>query len=207
MTKAPFRRSASVGQVISRSMVPFAMISLVSSPRQTVGTSVYALPALAAREDDIALFGDIYLSHLSTQKSGFEAHLTPNARAFIRAQSWPGNLSELRSTMLRAALQSATPTAITAEDIARSLAVDPSPLAKTGAGRLPTEDEIEAVWTSLKALLDQGMSIDGVVAQFEQLALQEAGGNVSAAARRLGLTRAKLDYRLTAQGARTSRQR
>ena len=72
---------------------------------------------------------------------------------------------------------------------------------------MPTEDEIEAVWTSLKALLDQDMSIDGVVAQFEQLALQEAGGNVSAAARRLGLTRAKLDYRLTAQGARTSRQR
>ncbi|GLT11509.1 sigma-54-dependent Fis family transcriptional regulator [Sulfitobacter porphyrae] len=165
------------------------------------------LPALAAREDDIALFGDIYLSHLSTQKSGFEGHLTPDARAFIRAQSWPGNLPELRSTILRAALQSATPTAITAEDIARSLAVDPSPLETTGAGRLPTEDEIEAVWASLKALLDQDMSIDGVVAQFEQLALQEAGGNVSAAARRLGLTRAKLDYRLTAQGARTSRQR
>ncbi|MFX4295896.1 helix-turn-helix domain-containing protein [Pseudosulfitobacter pseudonitzschiae] len=47
------------------------------------------------------------------------------------------------------------------------------------------------------------MSIDGAVAQFEQRALQEAGGNISAAAHRLGLTRAKLDYRLTAQGTKT----
>lgn len=156
-----------------------------------------AMPSLAAREDDISLFGDIYLSHLSTRQTEIGGHLTQGARRFIREQDWPGNLPQLRSTILRAALRSATPNSITAEDIAGALDFDDTPDGDTGSA--PDPAQIEAHWQAVCALLDHGLSIDDVIARIERRALSEAQGNISAAARRLGLTRAKLDYRLKAQ--------
>lgn len=158
-----------------------------------------AMPTLAGREDDISLFGDIYLSHLTARHADFEGHLTPDARSFIRTQSWPGNLPQLRSTILRAALRSSTPGSISANDIADALEFDPPAAGVApGEGAAPHPDpaEIELIWQAIQPLFDRGTPLDDLVAQVEQRALEEAGGNISSAARRLGLTRAKLDYRL-----------
>ncbi|GAA4227288.1 sigma-54-dependent Fis family transcriptional regulator [Sagittula marina] len=157
------------------------------------------MPSLAARQDDIAVFGDIYLSHLRTQQDDFVLQLTPEARDFIRQQSWPGNFPELRSTILRAALKAETAAAITAEDIAKALTNEASTRPQSSAvetSKRSTADCIDAVWEATKSTLDHGVPIDDLIAKIEILALNEAGGNISAAARRLGLTRAKLGYRL-----------
>lgn len=163
-----------------------------------------AMPTLATREDDISLFGDIYLSHLTTRHAEFEGHLTPDARTFIRTQRWPGNLPQLRSTLLRAALCSATPGSITADDIADAMALDaPATGIAPGEEATPNTDvaEIEALWQGIQPLLDRGTPLDALVALLEQRALEDADGNISSAARRLGLSRAKLDYRLKSRRA------
>lgn len=153
-----------------------------------------AMPALAARGDDISLFGDVYLSHLTARQTEFQAHLSPAARNYIRRQPWPGNLPELRSTVLRAALAAAEPEAITDADLAAAAHVPPVPKAR--------EDDVgtEALLAQVAAHLDQGVALDDLTTLIERQAVEDAAGNISAAARRLGMTRAQLDYRLKARG-------
>lgn len=150
------------------------------------------MPSLSQRSDDISLFADIYLSHLTSQEISREAHLTPDARSFITSADWPGNLPELRSVTLRAALNAADQSAINADDFRAALwAYTPKavPVAKAG---------LEHLWQALVPHLDAGTSLPDVTAWLERKALDDAEGNISAAARRLGLTRAQLDYRLKA---------
>ena len=162
-----------------------------------------SMPPLAARSDDISLFADIYLSHLSARQSGFAGHLTPEARAMIRAQPWPDNLPQLRSAVMRAAILAEDPSAIGGEDMSRAMEEvtkrcdGPSSGPRGGTAEAGV---IAPVWRAIAPLLDTGYSIDEVLAALEDHALAEAQGNISAASRRLGLSRAKLDYRLKARG-------
>lgn len=157
------------------------------------------MPALAAREDDISLLGDIYLSHLTTRQTDLEGNLTPEARAYIRAQTWPGNLPELRAAILRAAMTAPDPRAITAQDMQAAAALGQDTNRGHAAPDLEaglSSVDMAELWRSLLPALDAGTPLDTIVQALEDHALSEANGNISAAARRLGLTRAKLDYRL-----------
>ncbi len=125
------------------------------------------LPPLRERGDDVILLADSFLRRFSAQYQLPQPMISPDVRRALLAHPWPGNVRELRNTIERAVLLSPPGTFALAELAPRR----PPP---TG-GPLPfpaTLAEIQRA--AARAMLDQ------------------AGGNRSEAARRLAISRSRL---------------
>ena len=134
------------------------------------------LPPLRERGDDVFLLADAFLQRFSAQYQLPQPSLTPEVRRALRTHQWPGNVRELRNTIERAVLLSPPGTFALTEVAARPLRAAP-------AGPLPfpaTRAEIQR--SAARAMLEA------------------AGGNRSEAARRLGISRSRLQ-RLLEGGA------
>lgn len=125
------------------------------------------VPPLRAHTDDIAPFVQHWLAD---QPIGAEA------LALLHAYTWPGNLSELRGVVERAA----------------KLAAD-TPIAEQ---HLPERIRAAASPVTHYRLPQEGLSLEAVEVSLIQQALAQAGGNKTRAAELLGLTRHTLLYRL-----------
>ncbi|MBY5970830.1 XylR N-terminal domain-containing protein [Ferrimonas balearica] len=161
-----------------------------------------ALRPLADRPEDVVPLADAFLARIAQRRSAAAPVIEEEARAALTARPWPGNLPQLESTVLRAALLAQTPGRISAADL-RAATDDaaPSVTGQVGTADDQSTAQIASLWEELRPLLQDGLTLDQVVSALERHALEEAGGNTSAAARLLGLTRAKLDYRLNRKGA------
>jgi DNA-binding NtrC family response regulator len=133
------------------------------------------LPPLRDRRDDIPLLAAHFL-HLQTRRSGRELEFSPSAMRALLAHRWPGNVRELRHAVERAVL------------MADEAKVEVEHLG-LGSGR-PGE--------SAGRLED--LSLEQAERILIQQALQRQGGNVSRAARSLGLSRSALYRRLERHG-------
>ncbi len=125
------------------------------------------LPPLRERGDDVILLAEVFLRKFSAQYQLPQPTISPDVRRALLAHPWPGNVRELRNTIERAVLLSSPGTFALAELAPRR----PPP---TG-GPLPfpaTLAEIQRA--AARAMLDQ------------------AGGNRSEAARRLAISRSRL---------------
>src|SRR5689334_7396717 len=125
------------------------------------------LPPLRARGDDIMLLAEFFLRKFSAQYQLPEPAITPDVRRALLAHTWPGNVRELRNAIERAVLLSPPGTLALSE-------LAPRPLA-TPAGPLPFPATIADIQrAAARAMVDQ------------------TGGNRSEAARRLGISRSRL---------------
>jgi transcriptional regulator with PAS, ATPase and Fis domain len=132
------------------------------------------LPPLRDREDDVALLARHYVERFARKYGRPAKTLAPDAIAALKAGRWVGNVRELAHVIERAMLMS------DAEVIESAHVAVEAPSADAGpATRL---DEVE------RALIRR--------------VLQECGGNVSQAARRLGVSRELLRYRMRKHGLR-----
>ncbi|HEV2424014.1 MAG TPA: sigma-54 dependent transcriptional regulator [Terriglobia bacterium] len=126
------------------------------------------VPALEDRRDDIPLLVRHFLQDFK-KRSGREVAISPEAVSALQKASWPGNVRELENVIERLAIFSATGE-IAAEDVEKHRA------------RRPAEAPAEVRATTLR--------------EMERLhitrALEEAEGNRSLAARRLGIERKTL---------------
>jgi transcriptional regulator with PAS, ATPase and Fis domain len=133
------------------------------------------LPPLRARPDDIELLAELFISR---QRGGAPTRrLSTGALDALRAHSWPGNVRELQNVIERAVLL-APGDEITAADVALEdplLPVDPAP-AEQG---LPYEEAKQRVLEQFQR-------------RYVERILGESGGNLSAAARKAGITRVAL---------------
>jgi len=123
------------------------------------------LPPLRDRGDDIILLAQTFLEIAGREQKRESLTLAPRAESAIRRYAWPGNVRELENKIRRAAL------------LARSNSVGPSDLAlsdSTGTAR------------DLGAVRDEAER--GAIVQ----ALATHGGNVTRAARELGVSRTTL---------------
>jgi DNA-binding NtrC family response regulator len=107
-----------------------------------------------------------------------DLHITPDGEARLLAQPWRGNVRELGHELERAVIFGTG----TALDFAH---LGPVPSQQAGSWRNPA-------WR----LPEAGFSIDQVIDDLITEALRETNQNVSGAARRLGVTREFLRYRL-----------
>jgi DNA-binding NtrC family response regulator len=125
-----------------------------------------ALPPLRERREDILALADHFLRQVGNDKT-----LSDEARARLLKHSWPGNVRELKNTIERAAML-ARATVITAADLAFGV---------------PGGDQA----SPLDGLLDGELTpaIEALEREMIRRAMTEAGGNRTAAARRLGLHR------------------
>ena len=132
------------------------------------------LPPLRQRGDDVILLADFFLRKFGAQYK-LPLSLTPEVRRALLAHAWPGNIRELRNAIERAVLLSSPGTVALAE-----LTRPPSP--PPGAGPLPFPAPLAQIQrAAAHAMLDA------------------AGGNRSEAARRLGISRSRLQRLLEGQ--------
>ena len=135
------------------------------------------LPPLRERPEDIRATA---LALLAARGLGLE-RISPQALSALAAHAWPGNVRELENALTRA-LVLAGPEPIGPAHLPASvvLAGPPAP-------------------TSVDDLLVPGFSLDALERELIQQALVKAGGNKTAAARLLGITRRRLYSRLESQ--------
>ena len=134
------------------------------------------LPPLRDRRDDIVLLAEHFLERACRDYGLPATTLTPAAKAALRAYTWPGNVRELANAMERAAL------------LAESAIIDAGALGLT-APDVPAPGD---------GSLDQ--QIETLHRDMLLRALRDTRWNVVRAARRLGITRGTMRYRLEKYG-------
>ncbi|GIW53121.1 MAG: acetoacetate metabolism regulatory protein AtoC [Gemmatimonadales bacterium] len=130
-----------------------------------------SLPPLRERGDDVELLAEAFARSLARRYGLPEPALSPEVRAALRAHSWPGNVRELRHAVERALLLSEPGT------------LDPKELAPAAAGSVRGNATVTA---------PGGLTLDEIIRQAVQAAVDRHGGNKSAAARELGISRQRL---------------
>lgn len=154
------------------------------------------IPALRERDDDAELIAEKTLQRLAAAHGRDDLRFTDDALRAIHAHTWPGNVRELLNAVKRAAILSDGPE-IGAEDLGLrsadqsvqhlSLGSDDNPVVRD-PGELRFDFESGPV------------TIDDVERQLLLQALRHARGNVSKAARLVGLNRGALRYRIERLG-------
>jgi DNA-binding NtrC family response regulator len=138
------------------------------------------IPPLRERREDIPLLVEHILSARTPQAT--LADLPPNALPMLAAHAWPGNVRELRNMLSRIML-------FQASDVLGSLPAEGAPPARAEGGEVRTDIPFHA-------------AKDAVIADFERryvaAVIREQGGNISSAARAMGVSRQFL-YKLLAE--------
>ena len=138
------------------------------------------VPALRERRSDIGLLARHFLERSCAAEGKPAKRLSDPALALLENYRWPGNVRELRNLMERTAVL-VDATEVEAEDLAAWL--DSEPLSAEGAGLRGEIERREA---------------DAI-----QRALAAAGGNVTQAARGLGIDRTNLHRKMRKYGIAT----
>jgi DNA-binding NtrC family response regulator len=136
------------------------------------------LPPLRERGSDLVRLARHLLTQIAARHRVGEIKLTADGEARLQNQRWPGNVRELAHELERALIFGNG---------------EPLDFAHLGAaGLLPAAPWRNPAWR----LPENGFALDGVIEALVTEALRETENNVSAAARRLGVTREFIRYRL-----------
>jgi transcriptional regulator with PAS, ATPase and Fis domain len=139
-----------------------------------VAVGVLHLPPLRAREGDLSLLADMLLKAHGEQDSVFFGKkLSANAKEVILQHSWRGNVRELQSTLIRAALWSSGES-ITGSDMRLALFTMP-------------ERDPGLLNHDVSQGIDLNILMGSLAAHYIQGAMAHTGQNKTKAARLLGL--------------------
>ncbi|HZD04515.1 MAG TPA: sigma-54 dependent transcriptional regulator, partial [Longimicrobiales bacterium] len=138
------------------------------------------VPPLRDRKEDIPVLADHFAGLACRELGKEERDFSREATERLLRHSWPGNVRELRNVLERCVLLS---TSSVLPD--RWLGLPP-------AGETPRMDEPGV----LAVPVDGRLTLDEIEARVIREALGRSDGNVSAAARLLGVTRQTLRYRI-----------
>lgn len=145
-----------------------------------LAVGVLRLPPLRQRPGDLGLLIDHVLESINTECNGqpgwVPKQLSVEARNLLLQHPWPGNVRELSNTLSRAAIWTAAPV-IDAGDIRSAL--------------FPVGKKAQAADPVLNRSLGNGLHLPGLLAEVARhylgRALDETGGNKSAACKLVGL--------------------
>jgi DNA-binding NtrC family response regulator len=140
------------------------------------------LPPLRERGQDILSLAEHLLSQLCKQHRLPQRQVTEPGKQRLLAYGWPGNIRELAHELERGLVFEAQG------------ALDFAHLPNAGQRTPPSAP---GDWLKPGFVLpEQGFILDDAINRLVQLALKQSGGNISQAARRLGVTRDFVRYRL-----------
>ncbi|MEP6572339.1 MAG: sigma-54 dependent transcriptional regulator [Gemmatimonadota bacterium] len=134
------------------------------------------LPPLRERDGDVELLAETFIARLAASYGMPLPVLTPESRAALRGYAWPGNVRELRNAVERALVLS-PPGTLRFEELGAI-----RPVSAPREGRLPFPASLAEI---TRAAINA--------------TLQLVGGNKSEAARRLGISRPRLQRILEGQ--------
>ncbi|MEO8295758.1 MAG: sigma-54 dependent transcriptional regulator [Gemmatimonadota bacterium] len=138
------------------------------------------LPPLRLRDGDIEILAETFVSRLATSNGLSVPPLSPEVRSALRSHPWPGNVRELRNAIERALVLS-PPGTLRVEELRLDRVTEPQ-----------RED-------ALPFPADLSTIIRAAVVQM----LKQCGGNKSEAARRLGISRPRLQRLLEGESIDT----
>jgi DNA-binding NtrC family response regulator len=140
------------------------------------------VPALRDREGDSLLLAQHFLRLHARRYARAEPVLTPEAQRLVRDHAWPGNVRELRNAMEQAVL------------LLRDDSVGPRELAFLTTETRPGDSQPAAA--AAAAAADDDLNLERAERRLVLQALERAAGNITQAARLLGVSRDTLRYRL-----------
>jgi two-component system, NtrC family, response regulator AtoC len=140
-----------------------------------------SVPPLRERGTDIALLSREFAATTARRYGVPIPEIAPDAEDALSAYPWPGNVRELKHVMERAVLQSGG--------------------TQIRASHLMLEGSLAAAATDPDLAVD-GMTLEAAEERLIQNALEQTQGNVSEAARRLGIGRTALRHRMKKHGLR-----
>jgi DNA-binding NtrC family response regulator len=155
-----------------------------------------AIPPLRERKEDIALLAKHFLQKYSAVHAKKLRGFTDKAKRALLTYPWPGNIRELQNMIERGVILAASGTRIEVDhlfsacagDEAREFGLDMNGSLDLHRGG-STAELCEAVFNG-------SMTLDQLEVMLIETAVDKSRGNLSAAARMLGLTRPQLAYRL-----------
>ena len=147
------------------------------------------VPPLRERSTDIPLLVTRFIDKHTARHSKKIASITDAALNALMAYDWPGNIRELENIIERGVILTAGGDAIDAANLFTPLQPAPA-LCVNPVVHAPS------VKALLQALLNESLVLDDLEHQLLDAAVQRADGNLSSAARLLGMSRPQLAYRL-----------
>ena len=159
-----------------------------------------SLPPLRERKEDLPLLVEHLLRNASFAHS--VRGVTPDVLQLFRQYHWPGNIRELRNTLLRA-IPFCEGDLIDLQSLPESLRIDATALsAEAEAKSVPEGLPLPDVELSLREARDQ--LIDAFERRYLQDLLQRCEGNLSKAARDAGVDRKTISRMLKRHGIRST---
>jgi len=155
---------------------------------QRLSVAVIRIPPLREREGDAVRLAHTFLAEGFRRYAIAPRQLSAEAESAIARYAWPGNVRELANAMERIVLFGDRDP-VPAED----LGLSPHPAAVAAIGHAPS-GEVTIDFPP------QGLSLEAVEKALLMRALAQAGGNQSAAARLLAISRDTLRYRMEKYG-------
>jgi len=159
------------------------------------------VPPLRQRREDIPIFMNHFLRKFNQRNGRSATGFTAQAIDAMLSYSWPGNIRELENIVERGMILAPEGGAIDVVHLfsgGEQLGSGSLMLDRAGSlrARADHDDAGPAAGSASVAEAIAGQSIETVQARMIEHAVAQAGGNLSAAARALGLTRPQLAYRL-----------
>jgi two-component system nitrogen regulation response regulator GlnG len=164
------------------------------------------LPPLRKRGDDIRLLAEHFLRRYASELNKAITAIAPAAMEQLMSYQWPGNVRELQSVIKHALLESTGPVVVPAflpDFLGGDTAIPSGQLDSTRSGidfANLTRERLQAGSTEIHAELISVAERD-IFAEV----LQHTNGNLTQAAKRLGIARATLRSRLEALGMSVER--
>jgi len=153
------------------------------------------IPSLRERGDDAVLMAQAIVSRYADGDDARILTFSPDALSAIRAHTWPGNVRELINVVKRAAI------------LCEQNMIRPSDLALGSAEGFDPAESPRSPDRAPTAVGGDEISFGANLPNFDQIeraliveALKRAGGNVSLAAKLIGLNRGALRYRIERLG-------
>lgn len=156
-----------------------------------------ALPPLRERRDDIPLLINAFLTRFCQEYVRTPAGLTMRALKVLLRYDFAGNVRELQNLIERGLIASDEGQAIDLVHLFRNEALPADPYSLDDHGSLSNGGPApSSALLDTLGPLEQGFSIEGLESRLIHEALQRTAGNLAAAARLVGLSRAQFAYRL-----------
>jgi transcriptional regulator with PAS, ATPase and Fis domain/tetratricopeptide (TPR) repeat protein len=151
------------------------------------------VPPLRERRSEIPTIVNYYVNHYSAKFGRKDIQITPQAVDLLMVSDWPGNVRQLCNEIQRTVARAEDGTVITPEQLSPELKRTSSPTTPSGAASItslpPSNLQTTGTGTLAEALAE-------VERRMISDALRRHGGNISRAARELGLTRRGLYLKL-----------
>ena len=155
------------------------------------------LPPLRERHDDIPGLVEIFCRQIAVELKTTKRRITPEALAALQEYRFPGNLRELKNLIERAYILSSNPE-IAIDDLPVARAAKPTSAGHNGG---QPSSQISTPTTSSESF-DLTEFLEKTERELILRTLSATGGAQAEAARRMGLSRSALAYKLNKYGIR-----